>query len=339
MACLAGAVAFSLSCGSFIPIVSAKQLVFIHYCNNTAPAGQDGENHRVTIERLEGIGHEKAQSIADNLREEPALMAEAIAADREVLRKELPGRLGVVLCELDNENARAGQLKVWIPGQAESQQLSTDIPAIGDYVFDGNPLATAAGLKACLLAIADRFPPDAHEFVLVTQSHGSDELALTVKLARKHEEISMEDFAAMFRGELITYDLPSVGVSKAAYFDVLGQVGTETGMQFPLVILETCKGTFDIALAEELPPNTELFFSSGKRCLEFRSLPYEDVFAATETPEELINQMDTHLRPNFLRIERVDRLPIWIWSLPLIAVFMFQLLQRFRRDSKSCGQD
>ena len=159
MACLAGAVAFSLSCGSFIPIVSAKQLVFIHYCNNTAPAGQDGENHRVTIERLEGIGHEKAQSIADNLREEPALMAEAIAADREVLRKELPGRLGVVLCELDNENARAGQLKVWIPGQAESQQLSTDIPAIGDYVFDGNPLATAAGLKACLLAIADRFPP------------------------------------------------------------------------------------------------------------------------------------------------------------------------------------
>jgi hypothetical protein len=124
-------------------------------------------------------------------------MEAALRADRSILREELAGRLDVILCELDNPGVRNGIFSYWLPGESKPRLGSVHIPETGDYVFDDNPLATAVGLRTSLLAIAKLFPPFSHRFVLVTQSHGSSDLALTVKLARKHEEILIDDFQAM----------------------------------------------------------------------------------------------------------------------------------------------
>lgn len=305
----------------------AQQLVFIHYTNETDPAGLDADNHRITIERLEQIDHVKARAIADNLRNEPKLMSDAISADRKLLRDQL-SKLDVILCEVDNRSTREGFFQYWLPAESEARTVNFHVAKTGDYIFDENPLATAAGLHSSLQAISQTFSPSKHRFVLVTLSHGSSELALTVKLARKHEDITTDEFQAMFSGQTIDYPLPDVGVSKAEYFDILAAVGRETGMHFPLIVMESCQGVMDAPLAREMPDNVDLFFSSGHRNLEFRSLPFDEVFASTQSAEDLIPAMDRELSQQFLRIERATSWPIWIWSVPLIIVLLWQWFSR-----------
>ena len=309
---------------------SAQQLVFIHYTNETDPAGKDAENHRITIERLEQIGHDKASRIADNLRNEPQLMGDAISLDRELLREHLRG-LSVILVEVDNRATREGFFRYWLPNETDARTVSFQVANTGDYIFDENPLATADGFRATLDAISKTFPPENHQFVLVTLSHGSSDLALTVKLARKHQEITMEEFKAMFSGDAIDYPLPDVGVTKSEYFDVLAEVGDEFGMRFPLVILESCQGVMDAPLAREMPKNVDLFFSSGHRNLEFRSLPLAEIFALTKSAEDLVPAMDKELSREFLRIERVKSWPFWIWCFPLVLVLLWQWISHKRQ--------
>lgn len=310
---------------------AGKQIVFVHYANDTAPNGKDAENHRVTIKRLESINHNKAAGIAKNLREEPALMAAAILDDRTILREQLCKRLGVPLCEFDNAAARSGQFRIWESAETEPRIGKFSVPETGDYIFDENPLATAAGLRSALRGVAKRFPPQSHHFVLLTQSHGSQELAFTVKLARKHENISVEDFEKLFSGTAVNYGLPTVGVTKSDYFQVLRDAGKEQEMVFAAVILESCKGTIEAPLASELPVNVQLFFASGNRSLDFGSLPWRQIMNATQSPDQLVPAIDQYLAPNFLRIERVQRLPVWLWVLPLVSVLAWQWIQTRRR--------
>jgi hypothetical protein len=322
---------FTLLSFLLIADCQAQQLVVIHYSNNTAPAGKNAENHKITIERLQHIENEKAHSIAENLRSEPQLMATALLADRSILEAELAGRLKVILCEFDNPGVRRGTFDYWLPSDAMPRQGVVRVPTTGDYIFDDNPLATAAGLQASLGAVAELFPPSSHRFVLITQSHGSRELALTVKLARKHEDVPIDVFQAMFDGDTVTYDLPTVGVTKSEYFDVLRTLGNKIKMQFSLVVLETCKGTIEQPLVRELPENVDLFFSSGNRSLEFRSLPYAEIFSKVQSIEELIPAFDQYLKEDFLRIHRTSKLPIWTWVVPLIFVLLSQWLSMLWR--------
>ena len=92
--------------------------------------------------------------------------------------------------------------------------------------------------------MANQFAPAKHEFVLITQSHGSGKKAITPRLIVRAEETNREELLKIAAEQVESDQLPNwagkLGISKSDYFSILEDAGARLKMRFSLVYLEAC---------------------------------------------------------------------------------------------------
>lgn len=307
--------------------------VLIYYANESSPTGPDAENYRTIIAWLDSSELAKAQAIAGGLKNEAALFGGAVAEERQALESQAPHcqpPLPVLI--FTNRLAQQGMFRLYRPGRDEEfttssiQRLTNE-----NYIVESNPLSQGEMLKRALAAAAEHFDPRQYRFILVTKSHGGTNLALTVRLARRHEEITREQLLAGLRDGTSAVAAAEIGTSKEEFFAILRRAGEQQGMEFSLVFIEACQGTFEQPLAQQLPPNVRLLYASGNRYLQYQSLDYPRLLDRLDAQHSLSKILDEELTPRYLALYRAPEAPPtawrWLWCLPLAAWLVWMFVQ------------
>ena len=311
------------------PGVSAAETsrteVLVYYANETSPDTEEARNFATFTNWLESSPLQQAQDAARSLRQDVELFPQAVDAEVTAIRTHvLSHRDQPPVLVFTNRLAREGHCLVCDPRiEHEFRELPMKRWASDHFIIASNPLSQGAMLWQALEIAAATFAPERHTFVLVTKSHGGPQLALTVKLARRASEVSREQVLQHL--ESGTSDSPAavIGTSKEEYIEILRRAGQDLQMDFPLVFMESCLGTFSEIQAAQLPSNVSVLFSSGQRFLEYRTLDYSTLLAQTVDSNKLSAALGQFLKPRYLSISKVRATSFdgwsWIWFAPLLV--------------------
>jgi hypothetical protein len=327
----------SMACARTPP---ARGQVLIYYACETRPTTRERENYETIIDWLESSDRDRAHAIAVALRNEmtlfPAAVDEEIVAIGEFLPHQRANLSAVIFT---NGDTRAGKYRYLLSGEREFRAGKISPPRTADYILASNPLAMPEMLRVVLTETARRFPPDTHEYVLVTKGHGGAEMALTVRLARQHETTSREQLLAALDNPQGVPPSPAIGIRKAEYFSILAEFGKQHEMTFPLVFMEACQGQIEPQLQQQLPTNVALLYTSGGRYLKYQTLPYEELLREVDEERLLSVVLDEFMAPRYLALYRQpSTLSSW-WLLllfvPLLVGLALYAAKRSRRPQHS----
>ena len=311
--------------------------VLIYYSNETAPTPEEGENYRQMIAWLNSgnIEHQKA---AATLNRDLDVFHQEVDAELTAIGKHLStSRQGPNVVIFTNRLARSGSMLVSRVGESKFHSQSFTVDESDNYISQSNPLASPATFKQALQSVMEHFDPHKYRYVLITKSHGNQELAMTPRLVVRHEETDREEILGLFKGDLDEDELPewtkvTLGTTKEDYFAVLSELGKSHGMQFSLVVMESCKSSPSETGGDyQLPSNVDhLLATLGLNC-EYYSFDYGEVLTAAARGQGL-QQAFAENRPEYFgAVAHANPLGrLWMYYLPLLLVVGTILLRRLR---------
>jgi len=338
-------------CALFVGLVvapgcrsDAPREVLIYYANETSPEGPEAENYRVIIDWLRASTSDRGRSIAQGLQAELEQFSPTVDDEIQALRQHAPD------CDpplptlvFTNRLARQGEFLRLDPGR-DSRFVNRSMPVLANdnYIVAANPLSQRGMLQQALKVAAQEFDPHRHRFVLITKSHGGNRWALTVRLSRRHEEISQEQLLQSLESVDSVATPAEIGTTKDEYFSLLQSVGDNYGMNFSLVFMESCQGTFDAAQRNQLPTNVDLLYASGNRYLAYSTLDYPEFLRGVSGDRSASAALDEALAPHYLALFRAgnwrSKLLPGLWSAPLIVWVVILLMRRLRRNRNQRSQ-
>jgi hypothetical protein len=160
--------------------------VLVYYANETCPDAAEAQNYRTLVEWLGTSDNVEVRHLADSFVWDPAYFPQVVDQDVAAIKKALAGantQHQATLAVFTNRLARAGKFEIFNPGTSrEGVQVTFGYPKLADYVYASNPLCHPAVFEAALKAVAAKFDPKQHDFILITKSHGIDPYLLVPKL-------------------------------------------------------------------------------------------------------------------------------------------------------------
>lgn len=186
--------------------------------------------------------------------------------------------------------------------------------------------------------MADVFPPDRHVYLLVTQSHGSKVMAVTPRLAVRHEETTREELLARAAEAPPPGPPPAwsnkVGISKPQLLETITAAGRDRAMHFPRVYVEACHTEGPEFTRDNLPPNVDRLMHIRAGAYRLNVL-YLDVQQQRREGESFADALVRTRSPKFDVVERAW--PVWSFLrafpwlyLAPFAVWLLWLLDRRR---------
>lgn len=313
---------------------SQKIPVLIYYANETAPGEAEKKNWDQAIEWLRGSDDKDVKAIADQLENDLRKFPAAVDDEIDAIARSASRSGYVRVVVFTNRLARQGHFHVLKSAADDFRAAAIKLPEFEKSIYASHPLSHPAVFHAALVAVGQQFDPATHEFVLVTKSHGKRDMALTPRLAVNASEIGREELLALARtdatvGRMLDKDDfidkenyldkemaldkddglqkndlgdlnrpgASLGVSKMVYVATLRKVGAETGMQFPVLFIESCKSQLDGVMLDSLrtrEANIGRLYTSDLKGLEYKTLDYAALFeraAETDTFAEAVHQI------------------------------------------------
>ncbi|QDU94508.1 hypothetical protein [Lignipirellula cremea] len=267
----------------------------------------DADHYEQIIGWLNAENDEDLKEIAENLEKDIRTFPAVVDQEIEAIKKGADS-VDVDVVAFTNRLARDGKYHVLPASATEFEESSFENPDFKLPIYHANPLSHRDVFYAALVAVGRRFDPSDHDFLLVTKSHGGDQLAMTPRIVVDASKSSREKYLALVRAktgkatEGATTPLPKVhvkvglradyqgelgvgggrlGVTKAQYIETLRKVGDEMGMQFPLFFIESCKSQLDGVLLDRLrtpEANIGRLYTSDRQGLEYKTLDYAEVF-------------------------------------------------------------
>jgi len=285
-----------------------KSHVIVYYANETDPGRDRLERILRRAAELRGEGPawkaDAAERVESDATDFPRTTREQVALLEHLTRAHGPaaGLAGVVF--FTNERARAGLCRAAVSGGPPSSEVAFQPPPAGDPLLEESPLAAPAALVAALRASAAMFPPEKHDYVLVTRSHGTAELALTVGLLEETLERpepetepgrpSPEDgdlgvrglgFSGLGRRGMGGKGLMlggaeeagrGVGIDKGRYLEILREAAP---MRFDLVFMDSCGSELSCEQFRDLSDNVLELYGSDEEGLDYADPDYGRIHA------------------------------------------------------------
>ncbi|MBE2249577.1 MAG: hypothetical protein IAE78_08500 [Myxococcus sp.] len=298
--------------------------VLVYVANEVSAAPAERANLERIAEWLRSSGDEGDRLLAEGLITDLALFPSAVDVDQAALTRLGPSRAGLVIAT--NRLAQAGQVLVaQHHGALASRPLTLPPPRDGREA--SSPLSNRVALERVLALAAEVFPPASHEFIVVIESHGDAEYALTPRLGLPTEGLTREALLARVHGADTAF-VERYGVTTASLVDLLVELKRTRGFTTKLLVMASCESTL-----ERLVPEVPLaLVAAGGAPLEIGVIDYERVlsspepdlakaFVATLTPAPF-EVADPSVLPARRRMERLHRaLAVAPWFLPLLAWF------------------
>lgn len=296
--------------------------VLIYYANETRPEGLEQENYDTFATWLREIDTEESRKIARGLISDAALFPAAVDEETAQLVS-FAGSMSddQAIVVFTNQLARQNRC-LRIQSGSQPREVDFVVPKLDSLVLDGNPLSRRAVFQSALQRVSELFIPKDHRYVLITKSHGSSQLALTVRLQQDFREFSKEKLESSLDDPNPNLS-PNLGIKKQEYFDVLKTAGNEFGMKFSLVFVESCRRTIDTSTLENFPDCIDRFFASGDRYLTYQTLDYSEVLTRVETGSPFGVALGEQLEGKYLGITRNPSQKYYWALLCFTAAFAF----------------
>lgn len=219
--------------------------VLIYLGNEPSPTARQRESIRQLVGWLEGADDTEDRTLGLAVEADLALFPAFVDLDVGALRRLGPSRAAIVIAT--NRLAQQGVVLVAPRGGAfEQRPLALEPPS--DEREASNPLSNRANVARVFSAAMQAFPPQAHEFVVVTQSHGDEAYALTPRLGLPTEGLTRERLLARVHGADSVF-VERYGTTTQALLNLLVELRRTAGFTTTLLVLSSCASTI-----EQLPP-------------------------------------------------------------------------------------
>ncbi len=325
------ALALLLLVATSVRAADGRTEVIVYYASETAPEGAEAKNYEVISGWFRASPDPFHHKIADQFAVEPLYSQAAVAINTvEITHLPLPAVL------FTNRMTRQGKCLVSRPDSTGVDHPFA-VPSDPNYIVAANPLAKASTLAAALATAADVFPPDRHVYLLVTQGHGSPVMAVTPRLAVRHEETTREELLAR-ASPTPTGPSPAwgnkVGITKPQLLEAITAAGRDRGMHLPLVYVEACHTEGPEFTRENLPPNADRLMHIRHGAWRVNVL-YLDVQQQRREGESFADALVRTRSPKFEVIERTWpgwrhlRAFPWVYLSPLAVWFLWLLDRRW----------
>ncbi len=281
--------------------------VLIYYANETQRDAIDSPNYRRLLAALGASGSAKAKRIIDNLRIDaevfPTIVENETAA---ILRRAIA--LGFHARVFTNALAIRGQYLRFDPG-VDHWQFATlpPLPPSSDSVLIGAPLSRPEGLRAALAQVGADAALPRGDLVLVTKSHGDDEMALLPRVFADLSTVSRDELireldAPAGPAEVPAWSRPK-GVTKREFWLILAEFARATPSEFALVFREACRsGVASVREYLDTPQEVRRFAHSGGRSLRYGEVDYDKLLAGLVSQRSLSEQLARGLEEQGLQI-------------------------------------
>jgi len=302
----------ALALGCIAPAAAAppRHQLVIYYANETTERAVRSLSYAVLLSALARSNSEAATRLTEILAFDARVFPEAARADTAALQL-AAARLGLDLAVFTNALALEGKY-LFVRGAAgasERRSLPVPPPSTGSILAD-SPLSRGAVLRAALAAVADAYPPDSLDAVLITNSHGAEGFALMPRVFTDLSQADPDVLLAEFENRIPagSANRTPQGTTKLDYWRVLAELGQHRGVRFPLVFRQACEsGVSSWAEFRALPANVGTVAHTAGGRISYRDIDYAAVFAAA-TPTEWVDQLGTQLRARGIHVDSSESL-------------------------------
>ncbi|MFH1264933.1 MAG: hypothetical protein ABIK89_04355 [Planctomycetota bacterium] len=184
---------------------SARRAVLISYANETPTDRFSNANRQTVVEWLRLAHKGQALKLVDAIESDARRFPETAAREVAALHAAAVGRAKTApfgLVVFTNADARQGQFRYLRPGEEgpfHFEELA--LPHLDDPILQASPLTEPHVFARALVAVTRLFAPSDHQFVLVTKSHGTPELALMPQLTFQASPALRDKVLAVFDNE------------------------------------------------------------------------------------------------------------------------------------------
>ena len=330
LAVLAAALQFVSSPGSADEIARRHQLL-VYYGNETPKAAAESSNYAALLSILRqsptALAATLLKGIEEDARDFPAIVQRDIAALLATAR-----RHRISLAVFTNAMALQREYVFYsaIVGRTETRALPPYSES-KDPILATSPLSRPDVFALALMDAGALFPPDSVDMILITNSHGSANMALMPRVNVDVSQTTPQELLARLASVDDEQRAPAwamqKGTDKAEYWRVVAAASAARGVRFPLVFREACdSGLANSAEFFALPPSVARIAHSAGANLVPRDIDYAAILAPSETPADWISQLESGLEHRGVRVN--SRFTIWIWllletlgSIPIMIYF------------------
>lgn len=296
--------------------------VLLYLGNEPSPTAAQRESIRDIVGWLDSSTDPADRNLGMAVEADLALFPAFVDLDVGALRRLGPSRAAIVIAT--NRLAQEGVVLVAPRGGAFERRPLSLGPA-RDEREASNPLSSRANVARVLSVAMQAFPPASHEFVVVTQSHGDEEYALTPRLGLPTEGLTREGLLARVHGADSVF-VERYGTTTQSLLSLLVELRRTAGFTTTLLVLSSCESTIE-QLPAEVP---RALVAAGGAQLDLGSINFGRVLMTpaptvaqslvttlTPAPFELANPDVLPQRRRWQSLRRV--LDVAPWFLPLLA--------------------
>lgn len=331
---IAGAVLMAVAAAIVRPpalAATAARDVLIYYANETADRAARSDNYGRVLSALQRSPSPRAPALLASISEDARMLRAAVERDGAILRN-VASRLGFDLAIFTNELALDGAYLYQRreTGVAERRPLPA-IPPASSVVLATSPLSRPEYFRAALVDVAARNQREPLRVVLVTNSHGSDTMAL---MPRVSADLSAPGAADEFLRLLsASDDVPSPdwavlkGTDKLAFWRIIADVSAAHDVRFPLVFRAACaSGPASWTELSAVPASVERLAHTAMGALKFLEIDYAALFAPGAAPLDPA-RLSSALAHQGIHVS--TRWTLWFWvaiitadSIPKVLYFV-----------------
>jgi hypothetical protein len=325
---------------------SSPRKIVVYYANETTDRAYNSENYQKLFDILGQSRNPAAAEIMAALRSEMTEFTAAVQKDTAALLQAAKAQ-GFDLIIFTNALALDGHFNFYSAseGRVETRRFP-DAPAPQDPVLEYSPLARATVFQATLEEAASLYPAGTPDAVLITNSHGTPDMALMPRVNIDLSSVAPEEVLRLFDGD-DQFERPPWaalrGTDKVAYWEILGEVSEKTQMQFALVLRLACQsGLASWREYRAIPESVRLIGHTAEYSIAVGAFDAAGLFGGNETADwfdvltSQLEKQDVYINSRaalslWLVLVALRWPPAWAYFVPLGLWLCWMVLRARRR--------
>jgi hypothetical protein len=331
---------------------TGRNQIVLYYANETTVQAARSDNYAALLSILRMSANPLAPEIMNALVEDAKEYPAAVQHDIDQLLT-VARRRAFDLAIFSNTLALDRQYLFYraAAGVVEIGQLP-ELPGAPSPALATAPLSRPEYFDAALREVGARYPPDSLDVILITNSHGAGDLALTPRVFADLTNVNVPalwaelDRPAAGAGERAVW-AAFPGTTKRDYWNVLNEVSRWRGLRFPLVFRQACEsGPSSWAEIGAVPSSVDAVAHTADAMLGFSDVDDAAALDTDATGAVRVRQLSVALEKSGIEVDRRPMLwlPLarsalarnypFLFFLPLAAWLAWQcrtLIGSFRR--------
>jgi hypothetical protein len=320
--------------GAFMDEADAAMVtrsVVAYYANETTLQTSESENYAALLSVLRKSTNPLSARIAEDLVRDAREFPLAVAGDVQVLLAEARQH-NFDLAVFTNALAQEHRYLIFksSTGALESNALPA-LPVASNIILATSPLSRPDYFRTALAEISASFGPNSIDLVLITNSHGNDQMVLTPRVIANLSEFSAADVLEQIDLETSQsshpFSVAAQGTSKIQYWQAIADASQAHGLRFPLVFRAACEsGIASWAEYFAIPASVRLVAHTGMDSIASGQIDFAKLFVSRDAGLDM-RTLATELESRGIHVD--SNATLWLWpvrydlsAIPLPAYFI-----------------